>query len=343
MKKSLIACGVLLLLCSCSGASDAEDVADTTDAEQTSLTFFAMDTYVSVALTQGNGEALAEVEAYVLGLEALWATTLESSEVSQLNQEKSLVVSDETLQLLEYACAFSEQVSGAFDISIYPVVKAWGFTTYDYNIPSQSELDTLLTAVNYQDIEMDGNQITLAPDMEIDLGGLAKGYIADGIEAILRDHGVESAMIDLGGNVQLVGSKSDGSQWMVGVSSPDGTDILGGLALTDKAVVTSGGYERYFTDDDGNVYWHIMNPQTGYPADSGIVSVTIVSDSGIYADGLSTSLFVMGLEEASEFWVEHQDFEAVLITDTQDVYVTQGLMDSFSLALEGYEVWGIVP
>jgi thiamine biosynthesis lipoprotein len=215
------------------------------------------------------------------------------------------------------------ETQGALDISIYPVVRAWGFTTGSYQVPSQDTLDTLLYNVDYRQIQVDGSQVTLAPGMEIDLGSVAKGYVGQQVAQQLRDAGVTSALLNLGGNVQTVGSKPDGSPWRVAVQDPVGSDYCGVLEVTDQAVVTSGGYERYF-EENGQTYWHILDPSTGYPAHSGLISATVIGDDGLKCDALSTALFVMGLDRAVEYWRASGDFEFVLVAEDGSLYVSQG-------------------
>ncbi len=172
--------------------------------------------------------------------------------------------------------------------------------------------------------------------MTIDLGSIAKGYAGELAARTLRDKGVTSALLNLGGNVQTIGSKPDGSAWIIGIKDPKNPDTaMMGLSVTDQAVVTSGGYERYF-EQDGHTYWHIMDPATGRPAKSGLLSVTVVGDKGGICDALSTSLFVMGLDKAYDLWSESDDFEAVFVATDGTVYITDGLKDKFSLA-QGYE------
>lgn len=187
--------------------------------------------------------------------------------------------------------------------------------------------------VDYTKIQYDkstGN-VTIPDGMTIDLGSIAKGYAGQQAAQLLRDKGVTSAILNLGGNVQTVGSKPDGSPWQVAVKSPTGdNEPMMVLSITDQAVVTSGGYERYF-EQDGQTYWHIMDPATGKPAHSGLLSVTVVGDNGGICDGLSTSLFVMGLEKGAELWSENEGFEAIFVTDSNEVYVTEGLKDKFAL------------
>ena len=211
---------------------------------------------------------------------------------------------------------------------------AWGFTTGNYTVPSDEMIENLLPLTDANNIiyDKDESSISFAKDgMKIDFGGIAKGYTSGRIADIYRECGVTSGLINLGGNVQVVGTKTDGSKWRVAVQSPETEDdYLGILSTADRAVITSGGYERYF-EQDGVTYHHIIDPKTGYPAESGLVSVTIVSEDGTLADGLSTSLFIMGEEKAADFWREHKDeFDAILMSDDGTLYVTEGLENDFS-------------
>ena len=172
--------------------------------------------------------------------------------------------------------------------------------------------------------------VTLPEGMEIDLGSVAKGYAGQLVAQMLRDNGVQSALLDLGGNVQTVGSKPDGSPWKIGIKDPRGEEVMMVLYIKDQAVVTSGGYERYF-EQDGQTYWHIMDPFTGRPADNGLISVTIMGDEGVVCDGLSTALFVMGLEKAVDLWAQSGDFEAAFVLSSGEVCITEGLTDRFAL------------
>ena len=224
------------------------------------------------------------------------------------------------------ACLF------ALDLSVYPIVRAWGFTTGSYQVPDEETIQALLPLVDYTKIQYNDatGAVVLPAEMEIDLGSVAKGYAGQLAAQMLRERGVESALLNLGGNVQTVGTKPDGSSWQIGIKDPKGEDAMMVLSVADQAVVTSGGYERYF-EQDGQTYWHIMDPFTGHPADSGLISVTIVGDEGVVCDGLSTALFVMGLEKAADLWAQSGDFEAVFVTASGEVYITEGLRDRFAL------------
>ena len=213
-------------------------------------------------------------------------------------------------------------------------MEAWGFPTQNFQVPSQEALDQLLPLTDAGNISYDKatKKISFGVEgMKIDLGGIAKGYTSSRIMDIYKENGISSGLVNLGGNVQALGTKTDGTKWKIAVQSPDdGDDYLGILSIQDKAVITSGGYERYF-EQDGVSYHHIIDPKTGYPAESGLVSVTIVSEDGTLADGLSTSLFVMGEEKTADFWRKHKDdFDAILMSDNGTLYVTEGLENDFS-------------
>ena len=303
--------------------------------EEASKDIFAMDTYMTVTAYGAKAqEAVDEAEAEIQRLDELLSTGNEESEIAQLNQNKSATLSEDAGYLVERALELNKETDGAFDIAIYPVMEAWGFPTQNFQVPSQEILDQLLPLTDAGNISYDKETRKISfgvEGMKIDLGGIAKGYTSSRIMDIYKDNGITSGLVNLGGNVQALGTKTDGTKWKIAVQSPDDTeDYLGILSVQDKAVITSGGYERYF-EQDGVTYHHIINPKTGYPAESGLVSVTIVSSDGTLADGLSTSLFIMGGEKAADFWREHKDeFDAILMSDDGTLYVTEGLENDFS-------------
>ena len=222
---------------------------------------------------------------------------------------------------------------GALDITIYPVVRAWGFTAndvdYEYRVLGDDEISELLALVDYRKVEISDNSVTLGEGMMLDLGAVAKGYASDRIAGYLRQNGVTSALLNLGGNVYALGKKPNGTEWTIGVADPTNGGYLGSMQVADMAVVTSGGYERFFTGSDGVRYHHIIDPSTGRPAESGLASVTVVGDSGARCDALSTALFVMGPDAAYDYWREHGGFEAVFLTADGELFVTAGLEDNF--------------
>ena len=324
MKKYFISAmlSALLFLTGCSAESSPEPVQGT---------FFAMDTMMDFTI-YGESGLIDQSESLIASLESLVSVTDTGSELYAINQTGSGTLTGKASSLMEQALEICRRTDGALDLSIYPIVRAWGFTTGSYQVPDEAEIQALLPLVDYRKIQYDAadGDVTLPEGMEIDLGSVAKGYAGQLVAQMLREHGVQSALLNLGGNVQTVGAKPDGSPWQIGIKDPQGEDAMMVLSVEDQAVVTSGGYERYF-EQDGQTYWHIMDPSTGHPADSGLISVTIVGNEGVVCDGLSTALFVMGLEKAADLWAQSDDFEAVFVTASGEVYITEGLRDRFAL------------
>ncbi|MCR5272503.1 MAG: FAD:protein FMN transferase [Lachnospiraceae bacterium] len=302
------------------------------EAEEETINLFAMDTIMSItAYGENASEALSEAKSEITDIENAVSATIETSEVYKLNEEKKVTASEDTISIIEQSLKISEMTDGLFDVSIYPVMKAWGFTTEEYRVPSGDELNELLNFVDYTQINVDSesNEVGIPEGFEIELGGITKGYTSSKIADILRSDGVESALINLGGNIEVVGSKIDGTDWRIGIEDPDNSgEYICAVAVSDKAVVTSGAYERYF-EEDGEVYHHIIDPNTGYPADSGVKSVSVISSDGALADGLSTSLFIMGYDRAVEFWKEYgEDFDFIIVDDEDNIYVTEGIAEN---------------
>lgn len=301
------------------------------DTAQSTQEIFAMDTYMSLTAYGSNSEeAVSKAVQEINRLDAMFSVGNTDSDVTKLNENGSGEVSEETAFIINRAMQVSKETKGAFDITIYPVMELWGFTTKNYRVPDSSEISEVLKRVSYTNVAIDGKQMTLSEGASIDLGGIAKGYTSSRVIQIMKDCGIEHAIVNLGGNVQVLGTKTDGSDWRIAIQNPDSeSSYLGVLSTADKAVITSGGYERYF-EQDGQVYHHIINPETGYPSDSDLTSVTIVCSDGTTADALSTALFVMGLDGASELYRSGSlDFEMILY-DGSKVYVTEGIADSFS-------------
>lgn len=294
--------------------------------------FFAMDTIMDFTI-YGQEDLLDQTESMIRSLEAEMSVTNPASEIAEINENGYGKVTGDTSDLISAALSLCQRTDGALDISVYPIVRAWGFTTDNYQVPDDVSIQALLPLVDYTqiDYQQDSGDIHLPDGMEIDLGSVAKGYAGQKAADFLKENGVTSGLLSLGGNIQAIGSKPDGSPWKIGIQDPfQNESPMMVLSVTDKSVVTSGGYERYF-QQDGKTYWHIMDPSTGYPAENGLVSVTIVGTDGMLCDGLSTSLFVMGLEKAADFWGSSDDFDAVFVTEDQTVYITEGLADSFAL------------
>lgn len=331
-------CFSVILLAGCSSGTAVTDQAQ--EAAQTvqsvSRDIFAMDTYMTVTCYGENAaEACDAAEAEIKRLDSRLSTGDPESEISRLNAAGSASLSSDSRIMLEKALDVYQKTDGAFDITIYPVMQLWGFFTHDYSVPDEDQLANVMQTVGTDRLSYESGNITLPEGGGIDLGGIAKGYTSDRLMKIFSEYDLVSGLISLGGNVQLYSTKPDGSLWRVGIRDPhenaSANDVLGVLEASDCAVITSGAYERYFEDEDGNIYHHIIDPSTGYPAESGLISSTIVSESGMLADALSTAVFVMGPEKASEFWRDSSyDFDMILMTEDDEVYITEGLENSFS-------------
>ncbi|MCC8105096.1 MAG: FAD:protein FMN transferase [Clostridiales bacterium] len=326
--------------------------------EKTSSTGFFLDTVVTITL-YGDTDSAAMDGCFSLleEYENLLSRTIEGSDVWNINHSngKATTVSEETASLINTALEYSELTDGAFDITITPLVELWDIDgrsessavlgteaetdgetgentqkdSTDSLIPSEDEIGSALSHVDYTVISVAGTTVTLSdPEAEIDLGGIAKGYIADRLEEYLLSQGITSALINLGGNVQSVGTKADGSAWKIGIQKPFGgsSDIIAMVECSGESVVTSGTYERYF-EENGKIYHHILDPATGYPVDNGLTSVTILSDSSTSCDALSTSCFVLGLEDGMELVESLEGVEALFITEDDALYRTSGFPD----------------
>ena len=314
--------------------TESSSQSDDADSQEASTELFAMDTYMSLKAYGENAQEAVDAAAdEIKRLDEVLSTGDENSDVGQINANGGGSLTDDTSYLLERSMELYEKTDGLFDIAIYPVMEAWGFTTQNYRVPEDSELKELLKLTDASKIQYDEKNQKVSFDqdgMKIDFGGIAKGYTSARIMDIFREHGVESGLANLGGNVQVLGTKTDGSQWRVAIQSPSSEEeYLGILTTQDKAVITSGGYERYF-EQDGKTYHHIIEPRTGYPAENGLISVSIVSSDGTLADGLSTSLFIMGEEKAEAFWKEHSDeFDMILEAEDGTLSVSEGIADQF--------------
>ena len=324
----------LTMLSSCGDSKAASPASDPNEKSSGSL--FAMDTYITVTAYGENRDAgIKAATDEISRLEKLWSVTDTASEIYAVDHAdgSGTAVSPETADLLSLAIDMHGKTSGALDISLYPVLCAWGFTTGEYRVPDDSEIDELMTHTGVDRIALDGSTVTIPADMEIDLGAVAKGCSGDMAVEALKAQGVSCALLDLGGNIQTLGeTKPDGTKWKIGIRDPFGDGSAATLETGEGAVITSGGYERYF-EQDGVIYKHILDPKTGRPAESGLVSATAIGKEGRYCDALSTSLYVLGEEGAEKLWRESGDFEMVLISESGEFIITEGIEDSFELTV----------
>lgn len=323
LKRLFVLLGLLLFLCGCAGGHLEE------------TTFFAMDTVIQFQ-AGGTQEDLATARSELERLERLLSVEGTDSEVARLNEAEGGTLSQEAAALLSRALDISRDTGGAYDCTIEPVMDLWGWYGGSPAVPDAAALAQALELVDSGGVTVQGGAVTFAKSgMGVDLGGIAKGYAAERAAAVLEAAGVTSACLSLGGNIRVMGTKPDGSSWTIGVADPeDPADYLLTLSVSDCAVVTSGGYHRYF-EENGQRWHHILDPDTGYSADSGLASVTIVSRDDTLADALSTALFVMGLEDAVEFWrTGPYAFEAIFLTEDGQVLATEGLEGRLACDLE---------
>ena len=306
--------------------------------EQTkhNIGFEAMDTYMQLTV-YGEQQVAGDIKDDIQRLDGLLSTTDKGSDIYAVNQNGAATVDEAVADVTRQSLALCQSTGGALDITVYPVVDEWGFISKDFKIPSEKRLAQLLTAVDYTKVKLDGSTLSLPKNAKLDFGAVAKGYAADKALDRLKSSGSSGAILNLGGTVAAYGEKPGGADWRVGIADPDNSaSYMGYLDCKNKIVATSGSYERYFKGDDGKIYSHIINPKTGCPVDNGIVSVSVVSDSGVRCDGLSTALFVMGKGKAEAYYHAHRDFEMILLTADKKAYVTGGIFDRFTLA-DGYD------
>lgn len=321
---------VSLLLTSCSG-------------KQKVLTgnTFALDTLVELKLYQypnkDRDSLIQDSFDQIKQLEDTLSMHVKGSDIDNLNQNAGIqpvTVSDLTYRVLNDSLFFSQKTDGLFDITAGPLIDLWAIDPPDGHYPSPEELDAVLPLIDYHKIEFLGNNQVMLQDkgMIVNLGAIAKGTIADEIKAYLLSRGVTSALINLGGNVLTVGSKPDGSSFVIGIQDPNSErgNYLMSIHIADESVVSSGDYERYFVYN-GKIYHHILNPKTGFPAETNIKQVTIVTANSQKADGLSTSVLLLGVQKGLQLVESLDGVEAILITKDHYIYFTEGLRGRYEL------------
>lgn len=298
-----------------------------------SKTAFKLNTVINIQLYDNKDEAIID-EAFALcdTYEQLLSRTIATSEVYQLNESGTtpFTVTDNVLEVFQKGLEYSKISDGAFDISVQPLTSLWNFGSVDQHVPAKEEIEQAVANIGYEDITLEGNTITLGHDnMGIDLGAIAKGFIADKIKDFLLSKGVNSAIINLGGNVLCVGAKPDGTKFNIGIQKPyeDRNETIAVMELSDVSVVSSGIYERYFVED-GVSYHHILNPKTGYPYDNDLVAVTIISKTSVDGDALSTTTFALGLEKGLELIDSMEDTYAVFITKDDELHYSKGFKEN---------------
>jgi thiamine biosynthesis lipoprotein len=308
-------------------------------------THYAMGTVMShKAFGLDAEDSLDAVCREVKRVEALLSRFLPGSEISRVNRSagvKREEISRETYDVLSQAVKFSQCLSGCFDVTIQPLVDLWSTARESLTQPDASSIKQVLPLVNYRDLILDPWEMTaglIQGGQSVDLGGIGKGFAGDRILEVYREYGISSAYSNLGGNVVTLGTKPDGSPWNIGIQHPRQKDrVIGSVSVVNETVVTSGDYQRTFTDRQGKRHHHILDPTTGYPAESGLISVSIVAERSVAADPLSTMLFVAGMGKGLQFLRNLSRTEAIFVDSDLNVYVTPGLRTRFQ-ADKGIEV-----
>lgn len=294
---------------------------------------YALDTVINMTVYSENQNAVNSAKAEIRRLEALFSVTNSTSDISRVNSASDtfVSVSDECFSLISTALDVSDKTNGNFDITIYPAVKLWGFTTVDKYVPTKEELDYVKSLIDYKQVRLDSTSksVNIPQGVSLDLGGIAKGYISDQASQILEEQGVTSAILNLGGNIKLVGSKPNGESYKIGIKSPFNDGNFGIITAEDTNISTAGGYERYF-EADGKHYHHILNPYTASPADTDVLSATVVGEKGEVCDALSTAIVVSGSKNASGIFVNYPDYNFIIFTENS-VFVSENISDNFEL------------
>lgn len=334
LKKGIIA--IILIASMFSLSACSKDKAKVENEVLTKTELF-MGTVVKVSIYEGgNDEALEKAFDRVKEIENLVSINKEGTELDKLNDnagEKSVTLSDDSINIINKGLEYSKLSEGTYDISIGPLVKLWSIGLDEAKVPTEDEIGSVLDDIDYNDVKVEGNDVFLKQkNMLLDLGSIAKGYTADEVAKVLKENGVTKAVIDLGGNVYVMGKKSEDKGWKIGVQNPFSQrgDVIGSIVVSDKSVVTTGVYERYI-EEDGKKYHHVLNPKTGYPYETEIAGITIIADNSIDADALSTLVFTMGVKDGINFIENKEGVDAIFVTNNKKVYKTSGMSNNFEL------------
>ncbi len=309
-------------------------------AKSASTQFFAMDTVMDITVYGAEAEqALSLAEQEIYRLDAAISAKNESSEIAGLNKNGRAELSVDAAALVADALRAAKMTNGAYDPTVGPLVALWGFGTEHAAVPDGEDIKRTLHTTGWEQVAMQGQTVTMPDGFSFDPGGIGKGFAAERAKQVLRKAGVQSALLSLGGNISALGTKPDGKSWVIGIQDPENPAVqFASVRVQDAAVVTSGGYQRYF-EENGVRYCHILDPETGWPADRGLLSVTIVCEDDAMADALSTALFVMGAEGAKAFWQESElAFDCIIMDESRNVYMTQGLENTVECP-GGFSIW----
>nr|WP_280639326.1 FAD:protein FMN transferase [Clostridium botulinum] len=314
--------------------------------EPVSRETYLMGTIINIKAYGKNADKAVQSSVdKISDIENKMSLNISTSEVNKINKNAGIApvkVSKNTFDVVKASLIYSEKSKGSFDITVEPLVSLWGIGTDKARIPSKDEISNALKLINYKDVIINEKESTVMlkrKGQAIDLGAIAKGYTADELKKVLLNYNVSSAFLSLGGNVYVLGNKPDKTPWKIGVQNPlePRGDYLGIVSVSDKSVVTSGNYERFF-ERNGKRYHHIFDTKTGYPAEKGLISVSIISDKSIDGDALSTSVYTLGLDEGKKLIESLKGVEAIFVTNDKKVYITSGLKDTFKLTNTDFEL-----
>ena len=350
---TVLVCPMLLF----TGCQNTTGTSTATEKEPISISSIKLNTAIQITIYDSQDKSLLDdCLALCDRYELIFSRTNENSELYKLNHRISdSAVSNQTIEtqttpyqvngttntwhiseylaaLLSQGLSITRESDGAFDIAIAPLTSLWDFTAEDPKAPDDADIQKVLPLCSSDGVTIDGQDITLPSDgIQFDVGAIAKGYIADRLKDFLVKKGVNSAIINLGGNVLCIGSKPDGTPFKVGIQKPfaDRNETEAVMDITGKSVVSSGIYERCFKQN-GKLYHHILNPKTGFPYDNSLISVTIISDQSVDGDALSTTCFALGLEDGLKF-AEKKGVQAVFITEDYELHYTDGFQDEINV------------
>lgn len=315
---------IFVVSSACQQANDAK-------REVISSTEFVLNTAATISLYDSDDyNLITESFKICRDYENLLSKTIEDSEIGRINTRKTNEVSTDTAELLELSLEFAEQSNGAFDITIGSITDLWDFTSNEKHIPDQELINVAKQYVDYRTIKIADQKILFENEnTKLDLGAIAKGFIADQVKEYLVEQGVTSAIINLGGNVQCIGRKDQEKGFRVGIQKPFDSGSIVEIELNDEfsSVVTSGVYQRYF-EKENQIYHHIIDPKTGYPTNNHLLSVTIISKDSSSGDALSTACLVLGLEKGMKLIDEKDDLYAIFIDDDFNIYYSEGLQET---------------
>lgn len=300
-----------------------------------SLTHYCLNTVVTITIYSYAGEEdsediINECFGFCNHYEKLFSRTVKDSDISKINNShgQPTEVHQVVSKVINDSLKYSQLSNGAFDITIAPLTTLWNIEDDNPSVPSEDAIQEALKHINYQNISVENDIVTLAdPDAQLDLGGITKGFIADKLKSYMVSEGVTSAIIDLGGNILTIGGKTSDKDFKIGIKKPFGennTDYTATVNVSNKSVVTSGIYERYFKEND-KLYHHILNTSTGYPVDNNLYSVTIISNNSEPGDALSTAVFALGLKKGKKLINNTENVEAIFITNKNKIVLTDGL------------------